>query len=308
MIRPKPWTGFRSVLCPIDFSEHSQRALRFAVATAVRGKAVLRVVHVNDPLLLAAAAAALHDRQLAKRTAEELQQFIETIVPAKTREHLRVTAHVSTGHAADEILKAASIRRTDLIVVGTHGLTGADRLLLGSTTLSVLQHATMPVLAVPRGRQAADAAVPSAWPGRRIMAAVELHGTPASDVETAARVAQWFGSTLLLAHVVTDTAAPHWLSADLSAHDRIRIAEAERQLRALAAVASRRVTTDVRVARGHIADEIAALAAAERTELLLTALHERRHWFGAKRGSISYHVLTHAVSPVLACPAGWRPR
>ena len=56
------------------------------------------------------------------------------------------------------------------------------------------------------------------------------------------------------------------------------------------------------------ADEIAALAAAERTRLLVTALRDRRGWFGARRGSVSCHVLSHAVAPVLACPPEWRAR
>ena len=140
------------------------------------------------------------------------------------------------------------------------------------------------------------------------MAAVELDGGLPYEVENAARIAQWFGSSVLLAHVLTEIVAPAWLSADLSAHERIRIALAQRQMGALAALAQRQVKTDVRVTCGNIADEIAALAANERTELLLTALHDRRRWFGAKRGSISYHVLSHAVTPVLAYPPQWRAR
>jgi nucleotide-binding universal stress UspA family protein len=308
MIRMRKWTGFRSVLCPIDFSEDSQRALQYAVAIALRAKAVLRVVYVNDPLLIAAAAAALHDLRLAKRSARELQLFVNGTVPATARKQLRVTSHIAIGDPSDQILKAANSYRTDLIVLGTHGLTGATRLFMGSTTLSVLQRAAVPVLAVPRGGQNPVAAVSRTWPGKRIVAAVELEGEATSEIESAARIAQWFGSSLVLAHVVSDIAAPAWLSADLSAHERIRIAQAQRQMAALAAVAQRHVETDAHVVCGSIADEISALAAAERTDLLITALHDRRAWFGAKRGSISYHVLSHAVTPVLACPPQWRPR
>jgi hypothetical protein len=57
------------------------------------------------------------------------------------------------------------------------------------------------------------------------------------------------------------------------------------------------VNTDTRVTRGNIAGEIAALAASERVGLLVTALHDRRRWFGAKRGAISHHVLSHAPTP-----------
>jgi nucleotide-binding universal stress UspA family protein len=70
--RSARWAGFRSVLCPIDFSAHSERALKYAEAIALRGKAALMVMYVNDLLLIAAAAAALHDRDLAKRSRREL--------------------------------------------------------------------------------------------------------------------------------------------------------------------------------------------------------------------------------------------
>jgi nucleotide-binding universal stress UspA family protein len=181
-------------------------------------------------------------------------------------------------------------------------------LFMGSTTLSVLRRTTVPVLAIPRSGSGPAAPVSRAWPGERIVAAVELDGEVTGEVQTAGRIAQWFGSSLVLAHVVSDIAAPAWLSADLSAHDRIRVAQAQRQMAALAVGAQRLVKTDVRVVCGRIADEIAALAARERTELLIAALHDRRHWFGAKRGSISFHVVLHAVTPVLAYPPQWRPR
>jgi nucleotide-binding universal stress UspA family protein len=307
-MQQKKWAGFRSILCPIDFSDHSRLALQYAVAVALRGKAVLRVIYVNDPLLVAAAAAALHDRALTKQSAHELQEFIDATVPSRRRPGLRVTSHVSVGDPSDQILKAAASRATDLVVLGTHGLTGAGRVFMGSTTLSVLQRTSVPVLAVSHGGKTATTAVSASWPGVQILAAIDLNGGVANEVESAARIAQRFGSSLLLVHVVTEIASPAWLSADLSAHDRIRLAQAQQRMEALAAVAQRHVPTVARVACGHAADEIAAVAAAERAQLLLTVLHDRQRWFGAKRGSISYHVLSHAVTPVLAYPPQWRPR
>jgi nucleotide-binding universal stress UspA family protein len=141
-----------------------------------------------------------------------------------------------------------------------------------------------------------------------VIAAIDLEAGVAEEVEIAARITEWFGSSLLLAHVVSEIATPGWLKPNLSAHDRVRIAQAERRMGALAAVAQRRVRTDVRVVCGNIADEIAALAANEAAGLVLTTLRDRRGWFGAKRGSVSYHVLSHAVTPVLAYPSTWRPR
>ncbi len=306
-MRLRRWAGFRSVLCPIDFSEHSRLALRYAEKVASHGHAALHVVYANDPLLIAAAAAALHDRQVAKRSAIELGALIDSTLPARTRRQLRVTSHVSIGHPSDQIMKAAARHGSDLIVLGTHGLTGADKLIMGSTTLSILQRTTVPVLAIPR---AADSTAPlsSSWPDERIVAALELDDSAEKDVDVAAHLAHWFDASLLLLHVVSEVARPHWLKGDLTAHDRIRVARAERRLETLAAEVPAQVRTDTRVTCGSIAGEIAALAASERAGLLVTPLHDRRGWFGARRGSISYQVLTQAMTPVLAYPPRWRPR
>jgi nucleotide-binding universal stress UspA family protein len=304
MTVPKEWPGFRSVLCPVDFSGCSRHALRSAVVVALRGKAALRVIYVNDPLLVAAASAALHDRHLVTRSARELKAFINATVPAMTRARLRITSGASIGTPADQILKEANDRAADLIVLGTHGLTGMDRLLIGSTTLNVLQRTKIPVLAVPDGRKSRGSIDPS----RRIVAALDQDAVAAREVDVAARVAQWFGSHLLLLHVIGDIAAPAWLTGDLSAHDRIRVAQAQQRLERLAVSAQRRVATETWVTCGRVADEIAALAATQDTGLVISALRGRRGWFGARRGSIAYHVLSHAVTPVLAYPSNWRPR
>jgi universal stress protein A len=301
------WAGFRSVLCAVDFSEHSRQALRYAEVIALRGHASLRVLYVNDPLLIAAAAA-LRDRTLATRSAHELRTLVEATVAGTLRGQRRLTTSVAVGDPADEILKASAKSRTDLIVLGTHGLTGAQRMLMGSTTLSVLQRTSVPVLAVPHSAESTRDAVSESWPGDRIVAAAELDSRLPDQVDTAARIADWLNTSLLLIHVVAAIARPAWLTTDLSAHDRIRLAHAQRQLDAVAVRAQRYVKTATRVVCGTIADEITAVAATERSGLVLTALRDRRGWFGATRGSISYHVLSHAITPVLAHPLSWRPR
>src|SRR5262245_936136 len=305
MAQSQRWAGFRSLLCPIDFSEQSRLALKYAEAIASRGDAALAVAYVNDPLLVAAAGAALHDDRIVRRSGQELQEFVAETLAAGAKRRL-VKYHVSVGDPAAEILKAASRSRSDLIVLGTQGLTGAERLFIGSTTLSVLQQTTAPVLAVPGSDDDGLNAPSRSWPGARIVVALELHSGSTTDVDVATQIAEWFGASLLLVHVVGNIAAPGWLEADLSAHERIRVAQAERRLEKLAERAQRRVKCETRVVCGRIADEIAALAATERVDLVMTALRDRRGWFGARRGAVANHVLSHAVTPVLAVPPKWR--
>ena len=167
-------TGFRSILCPIDFSDQSRLALRYAAAIARRSHGRLSILYVNDPLLVAAAGIALNDRALATRNLAELRRFVESTVSPHAMERARLDEFVTSGKPVDEITKAAKRRRCDLIVMGTHGLTAADKLLfIGSTTHGVLQRTSVPVLAIPGGRSGASRAPapgPS-WPGRRIIAA-----------------------------------------------------------------------------------------------------------------------------------------
>jgi nucleotide-binding universal stress UspA family protein len=108
----------------------------------------LTVTYSNDPLLVTASAAALHDRALVQRSASELERFVERAL-RNTSRGLRWTCRVSVGAASAQILKAARSARADLIVMGTQGLNGAARWFVGSTTLSVLQRTTVPVLVVP---------------------------------------------------------------------------------------------------------------------------------------------------------------
>jgi universal stress protein A len=306
-MRSRKWAGFRSIVCPVDFSESSRRALRYAASVAARSDASLTVAYANDPWLVTAAATELNDRGFVKRSARELRRFIDASLSVRSRRQLRLKSHVSIGSAGDEILRAASTMRSDLIVMGTQGLTGADRWLLGSTTLNVLQRTAVPVLAVPTFGVLRSQSLTS-WPRGRLVAALDLGPRANEVVETSARIAQWFESSLLLIHVVSAIAAPAWLRGALTGRDRLHLARARQDLEDLAAIARRRVETDVRLVCGRPADEIAALVAEERAGLVVTTLRDRAGWFGARRGSVSYHVLSHAVVPVLACPQQWRPR
>jgi nucleotide-binding universal stress UspA family protein len=294
--------GFRSVLCPIDFSEHSRLALRYAEAIVRRSRGVLTVLFVDDPLLVAAAAAALNDRDFVKTSAIELQRFVDETVSAGTRASGRVTARVAVGRPAAQILRAADRFGVDLIVLGSHGLTGVDRALLGSTTRSILGRTTVPVLAVPRPDGQPNL---RAWPGRRIAAAVDLDRRTPRDIAAAVRVARWFRSSLSLIHVIERIAPPPWFGGNLAATETTRIAHAKRRLATLAAAGHGRVPTRVEVAAGRASDDMGVLAAAAGARLLVTALRDRRRWLDPRRGSITYAMIARAAMPILACPPDW---
>jgi len=137
---------FRNILCPVDFSPSSARALQYAEGLAREG-AKLRVLHVAEQLpswqLVPAVATGAPDDPLV--ILKQARERVHRVIPASLRQTGSVEEIVAEGDAGDEILRAATANRVDLIVMGAHA--GRGGLLgFGSTTHDVLRAATCPVL------------------------------------------------------------------------------------------------------------------------------------------------------------------
>ena len=280
-----PWRGFGSILCAVDFSELSALALQYAVAVARRGNTPLTTLHVADPLLTAAASAALHDRDAVLRSERELRLFVDAYALKQGgTAALARSERVVVGEPADEILKVAGDIQAGLLVLGTAGLTGAERLIMGSTTRRMLERSPVPVLAVPPLNSGTPSPA-SGWPGEVVVLAVALDARTEQEIHAAAGIAGWFNTSLLIVHVVE--------AAD---------AAAARRLDALAAAVRSEVAARAMVVTGEVGHTISAVAASARAGLVMTVLREREGWFGAQRGSVSYQIVTGSAVPVLALP------
>ncbi len=139
------------ILCPVDFSEFSIRAYRHALSLAEHYRAKLVAQHVVElsryPYADYAASAGDYERfcrALREGGKEQLQEFMKK----HTHDDIKPELVVHQGAAPDSILSLAQARKTDLIVMGTHGRRGFDRLMLGTTTDRVMRRASCPVLAV----------------------------------------------------------------------------------------------------------------------------------------------------------------
>jgi nucleotide-binding universal stress UspA family protein len=271
---------------------------------AARGGGRLVVLFVNDPLLVSAAAAANQWVSLRDQTWKQLDHFVHTTLgPAASMD---LDRRVATGATADQILALVRDVRADLIVVGSNGRTGMARLTLGSTAAAVLKRAPVPVLVIP----ADDSATPrgmTSWPRGRLVASVMLDRTTGAAVDAASCVAEWFGCSLLLLHVLINPGARAWLRGRAADHHTDQLERTRRRLGEIAASATRGPTRGC-VLEGHSVDAIAAAAKRQRTPLLITTLRDRRRLFDPGRGSLTYRIFTRGGVPVLACPPRWRPR
>ena len=141
------------VLVPVDFSEGSDRALKWAAELVRVAGGTLDVLHVVlplhqlDPFFRAGSLPARTLARIRERAAARIAALLRP-------EAVRYTFRLVEGEPAACILDQIDRRKPALVVMGTHGRRGVTRLLLGSVTQKVARAATVPVVTVPPPRPA----------------------------------------------------------------------------------------------------------------------------------------------------------
>ncbi|MFA6469636.1 MAG: universal stress protein [Bacteroidota bacterium] len=142
--------GLKKILVPIDFSDHSKKALRYALPFALQFKAELVLMYVVEPTIYPSdfgfGQVGFPDveKELHEKAKTELQELLKTSVP----ETVNSSSVVSTGIPFVEITTYAQAENIDLIIVATHGRTGVEHILFGSTAEKIIRKAPCPVLVV----------------------------------------------------------------------------------------------------------------------------------------------------------------
>ena len=188
------------ILCPVDFSDPSRRALHYAAALASREGAVLHVLYVVPaamplpvPILMLAARPAVVDVKAG--AAEALDAFV-----ARAALPRRPITIVRDGPPVDAILACAAELAADLIVLGSHGRDGLGHLLFGSTAERVLHKAPCPTLVVPL--HAEEPASADGVRFTRLLCAVDFSPASTRALGLALSMAQDHGAELTVLHVV----------------------------------------------------------------------------------------------------------
>jgi nucleotide-binding universal stress UspA family protein len=141
---------FKRILCPIDFSPSSLQALGFALDLARQSNGKVTLLNVvewlaeEDPMV----SAHFNVPEVRGHMREDAEHGLHALVAAESRTWCDIENVVSFGRAHREILRAAEMKSTDLIVMGAQGRGGVGLALFGSTTQQVLRGASCPVLTV----------------------------------------------------------------------------------------------------------------------------------------------------------------
>lgn len=294
----------RRILCPIDFSEPSSHALELATRLARWYGARLTVLHVRPtvtphpdmpprgpmaPWLVA--------------ELEELRQRVAAACDQATAAGLDVEAAASAGDPVHKILRSAGSLPAQLIVMGTHGLSGFQHLVLGSVTEKVLRRAPCPVLTVPPRANA------PATQFTRLLCAVDFSDCSLKAAAFAASLAKESGAALELLHVIewpwhesamTEAeGVPAAQARAIAEYRRYLETGAKERLDAVAqsAVGTGAFNTTVRFGKPYV--ELLEAAGHDQADLIVLGVRGRGALDLGFFGSTANHVVRSAPCPVL---------
>jgi nucleotide-binding universal stress UspA family protein len=287
-----------SILCPVDFSEFSVNAYEYALSLASHYKATLLLQHVLYPLQTGFAAYGGNTdsyekacRQLRADAEQKLQQFAQH----RVRTMIQPQFLVQDGSVTDLILSLAEARAVDLIVMGTHGLRGIDRLMLGSATNRVLRRARCPVLAVRKPAHHAISSRHDFEPVhlRKLLLCMDFSDHAHRASEYAVSMAKEYGAELTLLHVLEDVPR----STDFES----AIEKAAKQLEeSIAPGTCQGCIVKVMTRIGKPYQQIIQLALEAQSDLVIMGVRGRGALDTAVFGSTTYRVIQLGSCPVLA--------
>jgi nucleotide-binding universal stress UspA family protein len=291
----------RTVLVPYDGSEFSQRALHHAVSLARWYKAAITLLHVDPREIVLTENGAAWRSPVDPAERKRLVSWLGEIGDEARNAGVSVEARVSEGRPTTEIVRVAQEMRADLVVMGTHGRTGFDRLVLGSVTEKVLRQAPCPVLTVT------SKTVPVYRSGRppfeSVVCPVDFSEDSLRALEYALSLAQEAYGRLTILHALEQFPAeeePVLAPFDLGSYHKA----VERAVRGrLAEILPRGAPDWCRpehvVARGKAWRAILDAAETRTADLIVMGVHGRNAVDLALFGSTTHHVVRAARCPVL---------
>jgi nucleotide-binding universal stress UspA family protein len=295
-----------SILCPIDYSDASAGALRYAAAIAEHFVTRLIVLTVEDALLTAAMDFGTGVQWTREVSEREIATFVTDTFAGDASTLALCEYDVAVGKPPVEILRVARERSCDLIVISSQGLTGTRKLFFGSTTERVLRETTVPVLITPPANPGPVHIEDARRLIGRIVVPVDLSPASLYQTQVARGLAEALDVPLVLVHVIEPVKSRLAARINVVGLDSSRRSEAEESLSDLLATVPRRLRPEALVAYGDPAEEAAKVVRDRHAGLVVMGLHGSP-MLGPRMGSVTYRMLCLSPTLVLALPPRcWR--
>ena len=287
-----------SLLCPVDFSPASLGALHYALAIARRFHVAMTVLTVDDRLLADVGDARMGDGWAHATTERELRAFVADAQSGHAP--IEIDYEVRIGKAAPQILDVARQRRSDLIVMSTHGRSGVSKFVFGATAERVLRETTVPVLLAPEdpGALSFEELVRRASP---VLVPVDFGAATAHQVDYAGRLAEAFHLRLMIGHVLEPVSALVLAGFDEGELMSERHRRACRGLQTIAVAGRLPLAPEMLIASGDPSEEIVRWVRETQAGLLIMALRSDTDG-GPRMGSVTYRAIAMSRVLTLALP------
>lgn len=287
------------ILVATDFSTCARRAMEYGLCVARTWHAHVDVLYVLEVLRALEFDGPFADPMLEMRR-KEAARLLEDQATRVKQEGLDVDWHLREGIPSEQIEQAAIDQRTDLVVVGTHGRTGLDHIMLGSTAERVIKQAPCPVLTVRVAPIHGEKDVDVTPCIRHLLVPVDFSSPSLDALEYAIQVVDRFGARLTVVHVLEPIYYDLELGLGRVEQEVQKRTHWEAQLESLAQVVRDRGLAAGSVVLGGIPSEsIVTYARGQGCDLIVMGTHGRRGLTRLRYGSVAESVLRQAPCPVL---------
>ena len=294
----------KNILCAIDRSPSSRQAFGYAIALAKWQSARLNLLEVIEEAPPPGVSRALTSDGLPNETRRALERDLRRVLTARRASDVKVEISLRNGNVVQEILAQAKTSRPDLMVIGSHGRGGIQRLVLGSVAEKVLRLATCPVLTVRRGVRLVRR---SRSPFATILCPTDFSAAANKAVAYAKRLAQEADAKLILMTAVEWPFGDEVTSGAVAELQKSIASNASDALtRLLPRPASNGPRAQAIVAVGKASAAIVKVARARSVDLIVMGVSGRGALDVAILGSTTHHVIREGAWPVLTVRTGRR--
>jgi nucleotide-binding universal stress UspA family protein len=141
--------SIRRILVPVDFVEHTDRLLDYAIEFANKFNAAITLVHAYQiPVFGFPDGGYIAAADVATQMSNAAQGRLDSLVESRKTSGVPIDGVLRDGIAWEEINAVAAEVKADIIIIGTHGRRGLARALLGSVAENVIRTSTLPVLVI----------------------------------------------------------------------------------------------------------------------------------------------------------------
>ena len=292
----------RKILCAIDRSPSSLQALGYAIALARWQGARLNLLEVVEEAPPPGVSRAPKSDGVPNETRTALERDLRRVLTARRASDVKVEILMRKGKVVQEILAQAKASRSDLVVIGTHGRGGVQRLVLGSVAEKVLRLATCPVLTVRSGVRLARR---NRSPFETILCPTDFSAAANRAVAYAKRLAQEANAKLILMSAIEWPFGEAVMSGAVAELQKSIESEASEALtRLLPRPASKGPRAQAIVAIGKASAAILKVARARSVDLIVMGVSGRGALDVALLGSTTHHVIREGAWPVLTVRTG----